>query len=337
MEDRKKDHIELAFSSRTEAILADQRFYYEPLLAAHPSDHSKPFEFLGRMVRVPIWISSMTGGTQLARGINTNLARVCHDFGMGMGLGSCRIILRDNQYFDDFNMRPVIGPDLPLWANLGIAQLEQLAAERELHLVSELVKRLEADGIIIHVNPMQEWLQPEGDRLSVPPVETIQRVLDKTNLQIIVKEVGQGMGPESLRQLLHLPLAGIEFGAFGGTNFASLELQRASDSARELFSPFALIGHTAADMLSFVNQIVQSDSGVRTKHLIISGGIRNFLDGYYLVKNSLLPAVYGQASAMLQFARVGYEPLHDFITSQVKGLALAEAYLRPRPLPSRNK
>lgn len=334
MEDRKKDHIELSFSSRTEAILADHRFYYEPLLAAHPSDQRKPFEFLGRMIRVPIWISSMTGGTQLARGINTNLARACHDFGMGMGLGSCRIILRDNRYFDDFNMRPVIGPDLPLWANLGIAQMEQLVSEGELHLVTELVKRLEADGIIIHVNPMQEWLQPEGDRLSVPPLETIQKVLDKTNLPIIVKEVGQGMGPESLRQLLHLPLAGIEFGAFGGTNFASLELQRASNSARELFSPFALIGHTAADMLSFVNHIVQFDSDVRTKHLIISGGIRNFLDGYYLIKNSLLPAVYGQASSMLQFARIGYEPLHDFIMAQVQGLALAEAYLHPRPLAS---
>ncbi len=336
MEDRKKDHIELAFSSRTEAKLVDQRFYYEPLLAAHPPDQVKPFEFLGRMIRVPIWVSSMTGGIELARGINTNLARACHDFGMGMGLGSCRIILRDNQYFDDFNMRPVIGPDLPLWANLGIAQVEQLAAEGELYLISELVKRLEADGIIVHVNPMQEWLQPEGDRISVPPVETIQRLLDKTNLQIIVKEVGQGMGPESLKQLLHLPLAGIEFGAFGGTNFASLELQRATDSARELFSPFALVGHTAAEMLSFVNHIVQSDSGVRTKHLIISGGIGNFLDGYFLVRNSVLPAVYGQASAMLKFARTGYEPLYDFISSQVKGLALAEAYLHPRPLASEN-
>ena len=330
MEDRKKDHIELAFNSRTEAASIDARFYYEPLLAAHPSGGLKPFEFLGRNLRVPIWVSSMTGGTQLARGINTNLARVCREFGMGMGLGSCRIILKDDRYFDDFNMRPVIGSDLPLWANLGIAQVEQLIADQQVTLITELVKRLQADGIIVHVNPMQEWLQPEGDRLTVPPVETIKRLIDKTNLPIIVKEVGQGMGPESLRELLCLPLAGIEFAAFGGTNFASLELQRAAESERDLFAPLAFVGHTAEEMLSWINQEAESGSGIQVKNIIISGGIRNFLDGYYLLKKSRLPAVYGQASALLKYARGNYDDLQKFVEGQVKGLALAYAYLRIR-------
>lgn len=330
MEDRKKDHIELAFESRIEAGQVDSRFFYEPVLSAHPKEEMKPFVFLGRTIRAPIWVSSMTGGTQLAKGINTNLARVCREFGMGMGLGSCRIILRDNKYFDDFNMRPVIGPDLPLWANLGIAQIEQLIANGELRLVSELVKRLEADGLIIHVNPMQEWLQPEGDRISVPPLETIKRLLDKTMLPLMVKEVGQGMGPESIRELLSLPIVGLEFGAFGGTNFASLELQRSSQSARAMFSPLSRIGHTASEMLSYVNQIVQTDEGIRTKNIVISGGISNFLDGYYLIKRSLLPAVYGQASAMLKYARESYESLHEFVAGQIKGLAFAYAFLRLR-------
>ena len=86
MSDRKREHIELAFKSRTTAGEADSRFIYEPLLSEHPTELT-PKSFLGKTLRTPIWACSMTGGTELARKINENIARVCKDFGMGMGLG----------------------------------------------------------------------------------------------------------------------------------------------------------------------------------------------------------------------------------------------------------
>jgi isopentenyl-diphosphate delta-isomerase len=95
MPDRKREHIELAFKSQTTAVEADSRFIYEPLLSEHPTELT-PIGFLGKTLRTPIWACSMTGGTELAKKINENIARVCKDFGMGMGLGSCRILLDDD-------------------------------------------------------------------------------------------------------------------------------------------------------------------------------------------------------------------------------------------------
>jgi len=105
-EDRKKDHIELAFQSQVAVHSLDQRFYYEPLLAAHPTATTlAPFSFLNKTMQVPLWVSSMTGGTAMANTINHHLARACGEFGMGMGLGSCRSLLYSDEYLADFNVR----------------------------------------------------------------------------------------------------------------------------------------------------------------------------------------------------------------------------------------
>ncbi|MFN8208209.1 MAG: hypothetical protein U0T82_12490 [Bacteroidales bacterium] len=330
MESRKRDHIDLAFNSQVSAAENDKRFWYEPLLAEHPSMKPKPLSFLGRELQVPFWVSSMTGGTQLAGKINTNLARACREFGMGMGLGSCRIIMEDDTHFNDFNMRPIIGPDLPLWANLGIAQLEELLDQGKTNLIVQLVQRLQADGIIIHVNPMQEWLQPEGDRLRRPPLDSVKALLGKTSLQVIVKEVGQGMGPESLKQLIQLPLAAIEFAAFGGTNFSRLELLRNSLMEKEVLGSLVTTGHSAEEMLIFVNSLIDAIPEVKCRQLIISGGIKTYLDGYYLISKSKLPAVFGQASGMLKYARENYDELHAYVDALCRGYRMAESFLRVR-------
>lgn len=324
---RKRDHIELAFRSQVANV--DSRFYYEPLFSAHPERGSLPsFEFLAKTFRVPLWVSSMTGGTQKARIINQNLARACRDFGFGMGLGSCRQLLYSDEYLTDFAIRPILGDAVPLFANLGIAQLEHLIAQNELFLISKLVEKLKADGLIIHVNPLQEWLQPEGDRFQKPPIETIETVLAYADFPIIVKEVGQGFGYQSLTHLFQLPLAAIDFAAAGGTNFAKLELLRGDKLAAETFETITQIGHQANDMVEMTNVIITKlGDKMRCKQVIISGGIKNFLDGFYLRKKLNLPSIYGQASSFLKYAQEDYKTLFEYVDAQVRGLELAEAYL----------
>jgi len=326
---RKKDHIELAFKSRVEAGELDGRFYYEPLLAAHPAPGSlTPFSFLGKTLRAPMWVSSMTGGTALANVINHNLARACAEFGLGMGLGSCRQLLYSDEFLPDFDVRDAIGPDLPLFANLGVAQIEQLLEKKETERIPALLQKLRADGLIIHVNPLQEAMQPEGDVFKRPPLEIIEELLQLFDLKIIVKEVGQGFGPESLRALLQMPIEAVEFAAAGGTNFAKLELLRSDPVKQMIFEKIAAVGHSAEEMLGFVNQI-KAELGERCKvrHLIISGGVQDFLDGYFLIKKSAIPAVYGQASGFLKHARGEYAELQTFVQAQVRGLELAQAFL----------
>ena len=318
MEERKKDHIDLALNAQSLKENIDSRFDYEPLFSPHPSGSPEPFDFLGKKMQVPLWVSSMTGGTRMAGTINRNLARACGEFGMGMGLGSCRIIMDDDTYLKDFQVRPLMGDDYPLYANLGIVQIEEFLTTRSLDRVRSLMDRLQADGLVVHVNPLQEWCQPEGDHIGKAPIETLKKLLDQADFRVIVKEVGQGMGPESLKALLTLPLEAIEFAAYGGTNFTRLELSRANPSMREAYEPVTSVGHTAEDMVDAVNHILETEQHVACRQLIISGGIKSFLDGYYLVKKSDLPAIYGQASGFLKHARGSYETLREYIGYQVE-------------------
>lgn len=328
--DRKSEHINLALKSQTRLDEQDLRFIYEPMLSAHPENADLSIPFLGKTMRTPIWVSSMTGGTGVARTINGNIARACREFGMGMGLGSCRKILFDKTDWSDFDFRDTIG-DQPFWANLGIAQIEELLASKKIQAVVDLVGNLRADGLIVHVNPLQEWFQPEGNRLKRPPMETIRELLDAVKLKLIVKEVGQGFGPESLRQLLQLPIEAIEFGAYGGTNFSKLEMARNDPQQLEASLPFAFVGQSAGQMVNSVNQILKENPAPACRQLIISGGIQNALDGYYLTSKSELPAVVGMASAVLKHAAESYDSLRQFLQTQIQMLSLAKAYLKINP------
>ncbi|MFT4668402.1 MAG: isopentenyl-diphosphate delta-isomerase, partial [Gammaproteobacteria bacterium] len=233
--------------------------------------------------------------------------------------------------FEDFNIRPIMGDKVPLFANLGIAQVEQLIERDELDLAEKMLEKLQADGLIIHVNPFQEWLQPEGDLIKVAPLETIQICLDKLACPIIVKEVGQGMGYESLKALFQLPLAAIDFAASGGTNFALLELLRSDPIKQQVFGQLAYSGHSAEDMVNMTNDILKElGDKVACKEVIISGGIKGFLDGHYLINKLATPSIYGQASAFLKYAREDYETLYNYVDSQIRGLSLAKSFLKVR-------
>ncbi len=330
MKQRKKDHLDLALRSQTGLESKDDRFVYEPLFSAHPEQASEPFEFMGKTMRLPIWISSMTGGTEYAGHINRNLARACKEFGMGMGLGSCRTILDDDTYLEQFNMREVIGNELPLYANLGISQIEMALSNNEMGKILAMVEKLQADGLFIHVNPIQEWLQPEGDKIKRPPIETISEFVEKSGIPVAVKEVGQGFGYQSLKALLELPLEAVEFAAYGGTNFAKIELERSEPVRSRLLQPFSVIGNDAYQMMDWVNEIYAGGT-VKTKYLIVSGGIKTYLDGYYFIGTSKMPAIYGMASPFLQHAREDYETLREFVSYQRDGLQMAKAFLKINP------
>lgn len=328
MESRKKDHINLALRSQVSKDLLNKRFNYEPALSAHPAKELPETAFLNKKLRLPVWVSSMTGGTAQAKQINTNLAKVCREFGMGMGLGSCRPLLEDQSRLADFDMRPIIGNDLPLLANLGIAQIEELLEKDEVEKLLQMIELLDADGLFVHLNPIQEWLQPEGDRINFSPIETLERLLEKVDFPVLVKEVGQGMGPKSIEALMDLNLAGIEFGAFGGANFAQMELLRSDKTQQELLSPLASIGHTAEEMVDYINDLPPAI--MNSKNIIISGGISDWLEGYYLMEKIKYPAIFGQASAFLKNAQGDYKQLHNYVSNLKKGLLLAHSYLRIR-------
>lgn len=328
---RKKDHIELAFAAQINGVNRDNRFIYEPLLHGHPTAQwSFDFSLANKTIRGPIWISSMTGGTALGGVINKNLALAAHRFGLAMGLGSCRTLLESDKNLADFNVRPFIGPDQPLFANLGIAQIEELVTRGQLHKIKTLIQKLDADGLIIHINPAQEWMQPEGDLFQQAPLDTIKRVLDAVDYPLLVKEVGQGMGYASLKALMQLPLEAIEFGALGGTNFTMVELKRSPEVKQDALAALARVGHTAEEMVHYVNWInreLGADS-VYCNKIIVSGGLQSFLDGYYFVKKLPWPALYGQVAPLLKYARESYELLEQFISWQLSGWQFAEAYLQ---------
>lgn len=317
---RKGDHIELAEKARTQTSVVDMRFNYEPMFFTHPqSSDTWSQKFLGFQFDYPLWVSSMTGGTDHARVINENLARLCGEFKLGMGLGSCRSLLTDRSRLDEFKVKKFMG-EQPLFANIGIAQVEELIVNNSENLIHEMVKMVEADGLIIHINPLQEWFQPEGDRFRLSPLETLKRFTEKASYKIIVKEVGQGMGPRSLKALLELPIAGIELGAFGGTNFTLLENMRSEkDSTRE---GFINVGHTALEMVEILNALP-----LRNKEIIISGGIRNMLDGFELKSKLKGNSVIGMASAFLEPAMSQYETLKEYFLCQREALLVAKTLL----------
>jgi len=269
----------------------------------------------------------MTGGTALAQSINRNLAIICGEFGFGMGLGSCRQLLYDDSRIADFNVKNLM-PDQPLLANLGIAQIEELLLHKELDKIEDLLHILSADGLIIHVNPLQEWLQPEGDTLKQSPLATITDFLKEVDYPVIVKEVGQGMGKASLDALLKLPLEAVDFAALGGTNFSKLELFRSEEMEQEVMMQVSGLGHDANTMVQWTNEINHENKSIRCKKLIISGGVKSFLDGYYLIEKSQIPAVYGMASGFLKYALEGIDPLRKFAEKQVAGLKMTKSLLR---------
>ena len=136
-----------------------------------------------------------------------------------MGLGSCRPLLEEPERLDDFNLRPILGNELP-YDDIGVAQLDEILQSTELQQRwKNVLNDLDVDGVFVHVNPLQEWLQPEGDQFSRSSLEIIKDYIEIESKPVLVKEVGQGFGYQSLIELDKLDIAGVETRRFWGNKF----------------------------------------------------------------------------------------------------------------------
>ena len=219
-------------------------------------------QFLGQRVSLPFFISCMTGGSEGGFRANRSLAAAAQQLGIPVGLGSIRVLLKNPSLFDHFHVKR-IAPDVPVLANIGAVQLRD-ADQGELFA---LLSRLEVQALVIHLNPGQELVQPEGDRDFRGLREVIARTCDRCPLPVIVKETGFGIRAGSARELFEAGASYVDLAGAGGTNWMTVESYLLPAGERALAEEFIDWGIPTAVLLA-------SFAGV-TPGLLASGGIRN--------------------------------------------------------------
>ena len=229
-------------------------------------------QFLGRRLSAPLMIGAMTGGTPRAEAINAALAEVAQTQKIAFAVGSQRAALELGQSAKSLR---VLAPDIPIIGNLGAVQLAQGGG---LDLARAAIDDLEADAIAIHLNPLQEVIQPEGERDWRGVSAAIKALVDAAIAPVIVKEVGAGISGDIAAQLFDLGVSAVDVAGAGGTNWARIELARHSQHS-DLYNPFLDWGMATIDCLLAVT------SRCTDRLVIASGGVRHGLDamrGYWL-------------------------------------------------------
>jgi isopentenyl-diphosphate delta-isomerase len=265
-----------------------------------------------RALRAPLLISCMTGGTPEAGSINRTLARVAQEHGLAMGLGSARALLEDPSLLDTFDVRSV-APDIALFANLGAVQLNKGYGVEECR---RLVEMLRADALVLHLNALQEAVQPEGDTCFRGLIDKIAIVCAKLSVPVIVKEVGWGIGPDEVNALFAAGVAAVDLAGAGGTSWSEVERYRIAEPWRAgVAAAFAGWGIPTAECLRRAVEL--RPSGL----LIASGGIRTGIDA---VKALALGAdLVGIAGPFLRAAAHSFESASDLAREYVEILRVA--------------
>ncbi|MDY6784131.1 MAG: type 2 isopentenyl-diphosphate Delta-isomerase, partial [Cyanobacteriota bacterium] len=258
--------------------------------------------FLGKLLGAPLLISSMTGGTPQAKAINSSLARVAQTYKLAMGVGSQRAAIERPELAETFAVRS-LAPDIPLFANLGAVQLNYGYGLDECRQAVDL---LEADALILHLNPLQECIQPRGDRNFRGIIDKIAILCSKLPVPVIVKEVGNGISAKVAQQLIEAGVSAIDVAGAGGTSWAKVESQRAEkEMQRRLGQTFANWGLPAAECLVSIRQ---TNSEIP---LIASGGLRNGLDAAKAI--ALGADLAGFAFPFLQAASESPQALENLV------------------------
>lgn len=308
--DRKLEHIRLALEERMQlgrSYFDDYRFEHAALPEIDLAAIDTGVDFLGRRLEAPLLISSMTGGTETAGLINRNLAAGAERARVAVGVGSQRKALEDPTKADTFRVREV-APSAVLLANLGAVQLNYGMGVRE---CEEAVAMIGADALILHLNPLQEAIQPEGQCNFAGLLPKIGAVVRELGVPVVVKEIGCGISETTARALAAQGVRIVDTAGVGGTSWARIEAQRANDL--EIGELFAGWGVPTPDSIRQLRRV----EGLT---VIGSGGVRNGLD---VAKAIALGAdLVGMAYPFLAPATESPEKVADKVARTVRELRI---------------
>jgi len=323
---RKADHVRINLEEDVAAKGVASGFDdYEFLHCALPElnlDQVDPStEVFGRRLSAPLLISCMVGGTEQAATINRVLAQVAQHLGLAMGLGSGRILLEDPAVLKTFDIRRV-APDVLLFANLGAIQLNKGYGVDHCR---RLVDALGADALVLHLNALQEAVQPEGDTCFAGLLAKIGELCRRLEVPVVAKEVGWGIAPDAVRALLDAGVAAVDVAGAGGTSWTEVERRRITEPWRaRVAAAFAGWGIPTAECVRRARQIAPE------AQIFASGGVRNGID---IAKAVALGAdLVGIAGPFLRTAAEGEEAALDLGRELVETLRIAMFSLGARTL-----
>ena len=315
---RKNDHLDIVLDpsrATSAASTGFDAFVFEH--CAMPELHLDEIDLhanmLGRRLQAPLLISSMTGGAARSSAINANLAEAAQRLGIAMAVGSQRVALETAGDQGLTGQLRQLAPDILLLANFGAAQLVRGYGLDE---ARRAVDMIEADALIVHLNPLQEAVQPGGDRDWRGVLKAIEALAGRLAVPVVIKEVGAGISARVARQLVEAGVAAIDVAGAGGTSWAAVEAERAEGAReREIARAFANWGIPTAVSLRAVREACP------TTPLIASGGVR---DGVEVAKAIRLGAdLVGQAAGVLQAALHSSEAVEAHFHVLIEQLRIA--------------
>lgn len=314
VERRKADHIRINLdedvSFRLTTGLEKVRFMHQALPELSLAEIDTHTPILGKILRTPLLISSMTGGTQEAHRINLTLAEAAQQAGMAMGLGSQRAAVADANLAYTYQVRDV-APDILLLANLGAVQFNYGYGLAECQRAVDMVQ---ADALILHFNVLQEAVQPEGDSNFAQLLPKIEQICKQLPVPVIAKEVGWGFSERAARQLVEAGVAAIDVAGAGGTSWSQVEMHRAPTKRHaRIAAAFRDWGIPTASSIRFCRAAAPG------LPIFASGGLKNGID---IAKCIALGAnLGGLAGEFLRAAVHGVAAvveLADTITTELK-------------------
>jgi isopentenyl-diphosphate delta-isomerase len=271
---RKRDHIAIALQPTSQFPLRrtgfnDCWFMHEALPEFALEDVEISLEMLGKKLAAPVIISSMTGGPEQGQTINRHLAQAAQKVGVAMGVGSQRITFEHPETVSTFQVRDV-APDILLFSNLGAVQLNYGFGFEQCR---QAVEQIGADALYFHLNALQEAVQPEGDTNFRDLLPRMAEICAQLPYPIFAKECGNGLSRRAAEQLSRAGIRGLEVSGAGGTSWALIEGQRATDPLRRR------LGETFADWgIPTTLSIRLCREAAPDRVVIASGGIRTGLD-----------------------------------------------------------
>lgn len=316
-ESRKVDHIRINLEQnvnfpRLTTGLERYRFLHCALPELDLNELDTSVQILGKTLRVPLLISSMTGGAEMAKRINRNLAVIAQEFGMAMGLGSQRAAIEDPRLADTYRIRD-IAPDILFFANVGAVQLNYGYNWEHCQRAVDMV---EADALYLHFNVLQEAVQPEGDTNWAGLLNKVEEVCRKVSVPVVAKEVGWGFSAADARRLASAGVQGIDVAGAGGTSWSEVEYHRAPTAFH------ARVARSFADWgIPTAEAILQAKQGAPNLPVFASGGLR---DGIDVAKSIALGAdLAGMAGPFLKTANESIEEARNFAREVITQLRIA--------------